>query len=773
MATSTGQPRAKPPKVEDLEATWSYLQDGVSDIMETLHRGMSFQRCIELYTVIYNFCTQNKMHRFGDGSGSGAGGGKGAHLMGAELYERLTQYMQRHLSRLLDGARDLQGEPLLVYYTKCWRDYTVGAGFVHHIFRYLNRYWVKREMDEGKAQVYDIYTLCLVLWRRILFEDIHEKLLVAVLIHIERHREGEPVETQLIKNAIDSYVSLGIDQQDPTRSTLDVYETHFSKRFLEATAAYYSRESEQFIQHNEVPDYLKKAETRLHEESERVDLYLHPSSLRPLLQTCEKALISAHAELLQEQFRVLLEHERREDMERMYRLLERVPDGLGPLRETFEDHVRKAGLAAVERIAPTGGEDSTVEPKDYVDSLLGVHTLYNSLVTANFNGDAEFVKSLDNACREYVNRNSICKSTSSSSRSSPELLAKYCDNLLKKGSRMADEGDVEQLLQNVMVVFKYVEDKDVFQKFYTRHLSRRLVGGQSASDDAEASMLTKLKEACGFEYTNKLQRMYNDMQISQTLQNEFRRSQEQNESTAPFDMDVLVLGGAFWPLTPPSTEFRIPQQLTKAYEQFHNFYNGKHSGRKLQWLFQHSKADIRVNFADKKYIFSVSTYQMAILLAFNDALTLSYEELQAQTGLTAKEQLTGALNIMLKAKVLLLESGTGGLGEAGSRYTLNENFKSKKLKINLNMPIKSEQKHEAEETHKTIEEDRKLLTQSAIVRIMKARKQLKHTLLVQETISQVKSRFTPRIPDIKKCIDILIEKEYLERSGKDEYQYLA
>ena len=62
-----------------------------------------------------------------------------------------------------------------------------------------------------------------------------------------------------------------------------------------------------------------------------------------------------------------------------------------------------------------------------------------------------------------------------------------------------------------MVIFKYIVEKDVFQNFYSNKLSRRLIHGASASDEAEASMISKLKEACGFEYTNKLQRMFTGM----------------------------------------------------------------------------------------------------------------------------------------------------------------------------------------------------------------------------------------------------------------------
>ena len=59
-----------------------------------------------------------------------------------------------------------------------------------------------------------------------------------------------------------------------------------------------------------------------------------------------------------------------------------------------------------------------------------------------------------------------------------------------------------------MMLFKYIDDKDVFQSFYMTKLSKRLIHGMSATNEVEVGMISKLKEACGFEYTNKLQRMF-------------------------------------------------------------------------------------------------------------------------------------------------------------------------------------------------------------------------------------------------------------------------
>jgi cullin 1 len=565
-------------------------------------------------------------------------------------------------------------------------------------------------MDEGKKGIYDVYTLHLVRWKDDFFKATQEKVMSAVLKLIEKQRNGETIEHSQVKSIVDSFVSLGLDENDSTKSTLEVYRWYFEKPFLAATKTYYQVESKRFVAENSVVEYMKKAEARLDEEKERVGLYLHPDIMKKLTDTCLEVLVNGHSVLLRDEFQILLDGEREDDLARMYRLLSRITNGLEPLRQKFETHVRKAGLAGVDKVA-TGGDN--FDPKTYVDALLEVHGRYQRLVNVAFAGESEFVRSLDNACREFVNSNKVCKS---SSTRSPELLAKYVDALLKKGTKSDEESELEEKLTQIMTVFKYIEDKDVFQKFYSRMLAKRLVHANSVTDDAETSMISKLKDACGFEYTNKLQRMFQDMQTSKDLNTEFKEFQDKvlddEDKKNAIDPTFGILTMGFWPLNAPTTTFQPPMEIIKTTERFQSYYVDKHSGRKLTWLWQLCKGEMRVNYPKNTkvpYTFQVSTYEMAILLLFNEADTIEYEQILQTTNLN-KETLDPNLGILLRAKVLT-SNPEDVKYEAGTTFSLNYNFKSKKIKVNLNIAVKSEQKQEAEDTHKTIEEDRKLLIQ--------------------------------------------------------------
>ena len=146
----------------------------------------------------------------------------------------------------------------------------------------------------------------------------------------------------------------------------------------------------------------------------------------------------------------------------------------------------------------------------------------------------------------------------------------------------------------------------------------------------------------------------------------------QTHDSADLDVtfSIMVLGTNFWPLNAPPHEFTIPREILPTYERFQRYYQAKHSGRKLTWLWNYSKNELRTNYLNQKYILMTSSYQMAVLVQYNDNDTLSLDELVGATGIT-KDLLSQVLAVLVKAKVLI--------NEEQDQYDLNPGFKSKKV----------------------------------------------------------------------------------------------
>lgn len=178
------------------------------------------------------------------------------------------------------------------------------------------------------------------------------------------------------------------------------------------------------------------------------------------------------------------------------------------------------------------------------------------------------------------------------------------------------------------------------------------------------------------------------------------------------------------------------------------------TGRKLEWLYQHCKGDIQTLYTKPKYTFQVnifhlilneknhylfikvSTYQMTILLLFNEFHIITVERIFKKTQIES-ELFIQVLCSLLKTKVLICSQIN--VDESGDNFNekyikmdhiieVNENYQrfkmnlqitlililfvfSKKVKLNLNTPIKSVEQKESEIVNQSIDEDRKFVTQ--------------------------------------------------------------
>lgn len=55
------------------------------------------------------------------------------------------------------------------------------------------------------------------------------------------------------------------------------------------------------------------------------------------------------------------------------------------------------------------------------------------------------------------------------------------------------EQEIEGILDKTMVLFRFLQEKDVFERYYKQHLAKRLLLNKSVSDDSEKNMISKLK----------------------------------------------------------------------------------------------------------------------------------------------------------------------------------------------------------------------------------------------------------------------------------------
>ncbi|XP_068620766.1 cullin-3-B [Battus philenor] len=751
-----------------VESIWSLLKNAIQEIQKKNNSGLSFE---ELYRNAYTMVL---------------------HKHGERLYTGLKEVVTHHLeTKVREDVLHSLHNGFLQTLNYAWTDHQTSMVMIRDILMYMDRVYVQQN------DVDNVYNLGLIIFRDqvVRYGCIRDHLRQTLLELVARERRGEVVDRLAIRNACQMLMVLGINSRA-------VYEEDFEKPFLHQSAEFYRMESQKFLAENSAAVYIARVEARIGEEAERARHYLDETTEPRVVAVLEHELIERHMKTIVEMENSgvvhMLMHTRTAELACVYKLLSRVPEGLRTVADAVSAHLREQGRALV---TDTHHNTNAIA---FVQNLLDLKDRFDHFLHNSFNNDKIFKHMIASDFEYFLNLNN----------KSPEFLSLFIDGKLKKGEKGMSEQEIEAVLDKTMVLFRFLQEKDVFERYYKQHLAKRLLLNKSVSDDSEKNMISKLKTECGCQFTSKLEGMFKDMTVSNTIMEEFKEHVlSSGTNLHGVDLSVRVLTTGFWPTQSATPKCNIPTAPRNAFDVFRSFYLAKHSGRQLSLQPQLGSADLHATFratsvagagsgsggagsgsggagaggssppqsppaAPRKHIIQVSTFQMCVLLLFNKRERLTYEEILNETDIPEKD-LVRALQSLAMGKptqrVLIKHPKTKEI-EPPHQFYVNDAFTSKLHRVKIQtVAAKGESEPERRETRNKVDEDRKHEIEAAIVRIMKARKRMAHTLLVAEVTEQLRARFLPSPVVIKKRIEGLIEREYLARTPDDRkvYTYVA
>lgn len=663
-----------------------------------------------------------------------------------------------------------------------------------------------------------------------------------ILDHIQMEREGDIIDTSLIRACI--YMLEGLYESEDEDESTKLYLTVFEPAFLEASEAFFAVESASLLAQADAGTFCRHAKRRSDEEQDRCRSTLSILSSSKIKAVFEEKFIKHNIrEVIAMEgsgVKYMLKTDRMSELEMIYDLVARVDPKKEELRLAVQERIIELGTElnnaasqmASTRINKSSNQGETVEAEakgpgakaisqqtvaaiKWVDDILQLKEKFDNVLTSAFKSDQGLQTAFTRSFTDFIN---------AFGRSS-EYLSLFFDENMKKGIKGKTENEVDALLDKGIILLRYIQDKDMFERYYKKHLSKRLLMKKSESMDAERQMISKMKLEVGNSFTQKIESMFKDMAVSEDLTSSYKQEVALLGDPDPHrvELEINVLTSTMWPLETmsasskdggPNSSCIFPPQVAVLKQGFEKFYLKKHTGRQLAWQAHMGTADLWAYFPEMKGTktreLNVSTYAMIILLLFNDlAPGQSYtcEEIQAKTNIPLNDLTRNlqSLAVAPKTRILVKQPMSKEIS-AADKFFINEKFTSQFLKIKIGVVStgnKVEDLDERKETEKKNDLSRGGSIEAAIVRIMKyvkflrylaitqtfagigsnanfnfvrQRKQLDHSNLITEVIHQLTARFLPDVTMVKKRIESLIEREYLERvedPAKPAYRYMA
>ncbi len=641
----------------------------VKYILEFLKTGVFRNKTTNSFMIAYS-----QVHKLADDE----------HESSKRLFDYYITTITTYLKESVEKIKTEEGEALIDAFIREYNQAKILIHWMRKVFTYLDKFYTKNQ------SIGSLCTNAMNELHDILFQPLMDRLFTVVTNIIKEDRDGMVVQRYKIKNILRIFEDIDMKNPDLVKTKDDLYwtGTHvfgvinnwFKDHFLVATELYISQKSARFIASYSAPEYIKEAMKYLDEEDNRKSEYIMQKNNfhERINQVNLKYMVENNAKTIAKMdtgIRFMFKNKKDVELKEAYKLISKHPDSLKTITEELDPFVRERGEELY------NNRDLAKDPVKFIPELIKLKRELDSLIEFAFDNHILFQDTKNKAFSHFMNKEHYSKQ-----------LSNFCDYEMKLGIKGKNNTQIEEKLNDIINLFKCLNNKLIFQIEYAKKLSDRLIQAKSLSQIAEKSLISKLKAEAGVTYVNKMTSMMQDLETSKTEIDLYRASKHRGSPNGIY-FNVQVLQHGAWEIDKIKFDaFEYPSFLTKCMEDFNSFYINRHKTHKLSWALGLGSMEIQYLYLQKPYISITTLMQFSLLIILEKYEKLKIEKISEIMGcnplLLANE--ANALLYHMSYNPKKLKTNGIILSDAGEKEDLkpknevyiNKEFAANSLKIN-------------------------------------------------------------------------------------------
>ena len=663
------------------------------------------------------------------------------HQKSEEFYGMFKEEVRRHVKDdILPGFKGVEQTNVIKLLASDWTNFKSTMITFSELFRHLEL-WTEDGPEGEKLDGIEKVGLNAFKQEVVLEEEVLEKLTSALMSCTEEHRKGVDVDDSGMKATCDLLAEM------------NCYEKVFEENFLNRAKIHFEKVARENLKTMSSHDYVEKVEVLIANETESNGVYVKPATTESTTKLLEKVLITDNLQAVVYKEECggvpkMLRLKAKDQLKSVYVTVKRVDGGLDLLKKCLSDFIAEEG----KKIVKDFDRKLSVE---YIENFVQLKKTCDNFLIESFDSNCDLTCFTDAEFSKVVSDKKIVES-----------LSIYLD----KKFRSIKNDDVNEICDDFMLVFKEIREKEFFKIVFHKHLCKRLIDPKNLQLENEKTIIEHLKAECGCNYTLKFDTLIKDSELNETRLKDFKSQNNLGPIT-----NIKVLTSTAWPLK-TGDPIKMPPCILEAYNKFSDFYKAASGNtRKLSLQNFHGVAEVQ-DFVPNKVnrTLEVNNFQLAVILLFNRQEQWTVQDMlnECDISFSVLKNVLRSLAFGKKQTQVLAKVSSGNEILLADSFKVIENqSRHRKVKIPM-IPSKEEKQKEIKQSLETFNVERNMLLEAAIVRIMKTKKILAHNVLIAEVLKEIKDKFTFEISQMKKCIETLIEKDYLERDPDDKKKYV-